>query len=81
MNNMITAIKVFSVHNINSCGFELLEQKQIDRKYLIRKIDRHLSLEMFAIPNTNSNSHKIEYNLSYNFSHFLVEYYDVGNFT
>ena len=52
MNNMTTAIKVFSVHNINSCGFELLEQKQIDRKYLIRKIDRHLRVEMFAISNS-----------------------------
>ena len=51
MNNMITAIKAFSVHNINSCGFELLQQKQIDRKYLIRKIDRHLRVEMFAISN------------------------------
>ena len=51
MNNMTTAIKVFSVHNINSCGFELLEQKQIDRKYLIRKIDRHLRVKTFAISN------------------------------
>ena len=50
MNNMITAIKVFQFTTLILAVLNYYKI-QIDRKYLIRKIDRHLSIEMFAISN------------------------------